>query len=615
MLSKRFSRLVKIFTGTNSGVGEELLQLEGRLERFAHFWTLAVRHFVRNRCLVRAEALAYTTLLALIPLLAVAVGITSAMLKSQGEDQIYHEIDGFVSTIMPPATIANTNHIANLDLHPGSASGLTPGNGLSGTNLILTNGSPGFMADTNQIAPATTTNFDEDTREVTAQKEAAKSIHDYIQNAQKGKYGLSGIGMILFVLIAMAMLRRVEETFNDIWGVTQGRKWWRQLSTHFTIITFGPVVLVAATIMANGHYLHATNYLVEKMPFFGRLILQTLPLIVLWFTFALFYLLAPNTQVKFSAAFIGGAVAGTLWHLNNIFAFLYVSRVITNSQIYGKLGLVPVLMLGLYFSWVIVLFGAQVAYAYQNRAVYLQDKIADNVNQRGREFVALRIMTLLGQRFQNGLSPAPVAEISAELGVPSRLTQRILRTLAAAHLVTEVAGDENAYIPARPLDTITAHHILLALRTGSGRELLVEDAHTLAGIYGDFARIEAAERAASEKISVLTLVQHLPAQFSLATPEKPKSIAPEKPGGVEDSQSVEKFGEPQKIEVPVPAVPTEKKLTTLENLESEIARMKPAEPPTASVVEIKMETVPEISLERQSARRETVQPGETEFPL
>src|ERR1700722_3692414 len=116
MLSKRFSRLVKIFTGTNSGVGEELLQLEGRLERFAHFWTLAVRHFVRNRCLVRAEALAYTTLLALIPLLAVAVGITSTLLPSPDEDQIYHVIDKFVSNIMPPATITNTSHGVTLEL-------------------------------------------------------------------------------------------------------------------------------------------------------------------------------------------------------------------------------------------------------------------------------------------------------------------------------------------------------------------------------------------------------------------------------------------------------------------------------------------------------------------
>ena len=286
-----------------------------------------------------------------------------------------------------------------------------------------------------------------------------------------------------------------------------------------------------------------------------------------------------------------------------MFAFFYVSRVITNSEIYGKLGLVPVFMLGLYLSWVILLFGAQVAYAYQNRAAYLQDKIADNINQRGREFVALRIMTLLGQRFQNGLPPAPVIELSAELGVPSRLAQRILRTLAAAQLVTEVAGDENAYIPARPLEAINAHHILSALRTGSGRELLVDNAPAGAGIYGDFARIEAAERAAAEKISVLTLVQHLPAQFTLETP---KASAPEKPAAVEFSAPVEtKSTSAKKFEA----------LEPLEVLEREIPKAQPVEPPPAGAAEIKAEPATELSAERTPARREATLPGETEFPL
>jgi hypothetical protein len=69
------------------------------------------------------------------------------------------------------------------------------------------------------------------------------------------------------------------------------------------------------------------------------------------------------------------------------------------------------------------------------------------------------------------------------------------------------------------------------------------------------------------------------------------------------------------MEVPAPAVPLEKKFATLENLELEIARTQPAEPPPAGVVEIKVETAPEVSPEKQFARRETVQPGETEFPL
>src|SRR5208283_5869141 len=94
----------------------------------------------------------------------------------------------------------------------------------------------------------------------------------------------------------------------------------------------------------------------------------------LWLAFALVYLLVPNTKVRYSAALAGGIVGGSLWHLNNLFGSLYVSHVVTNSKIYGSLGLVPVFMIGLYFSWAILLFGAQIAYAFQNRASYFEDK-------------------------------------------------------------------------------------------------------------------------------------------------------------------------------------------------------------------------------------------------
>ena len=60
------------------------LRGEGRLswpQRWVHFWVLVGRGFVRNRCPVRASALAYTTLLALIPLLAVGLGVSTGLLK------------------------------------------------------------------------------------------------------------------------------------------------------------------------------------------------------------------------------------------------------------------------------------------------------------------------------------------------------------------------------------------------------------------------------------------------------------------------------------------------------------------------------------------------------
>src|SRR2546427_5231235 len=56
-------------------------------KRFIHFWVLVGKSFARNRCPVRASALAYTTLLALIPLLAVGLGVSTKLLQSSEEQK------------------------------------------------------------------------------------------------------------------------------------------------------------------------------------------------------------------------------------------------------------------------------------------------------------------------------------------------------------------------------------------------------------------------------------------------------------------------------------------------------------------------------------------------
>jgi membrane protein len=272
------------------------------------------------------------------------------------------------------------------------------------------------------------------------------------------------------------------------------------------------------------------------MPFVGSLVFKLLPVVVIWFAFTLIYMLVPNTKVRFSAALFGGVVAGTAWHVNNLFGFLYVSRVVSNSRIYGSLGLVPVFMAGLYFSWLILLFGAQVAYAFQNRAAYLQEKLAENVNQRGREFVALRLMTFISQRFQRGFAPATVPEMTAELGIPSRLVQQVLGTLLAARLVVEIHRAEPAYAPARPLDAINAHHVLMAMRATGGQELLTRDEPARAEVVGEFARIQEAEKEAASAITMLALVERAQAKLELAAP-RAVEVEPKKKSAGRTSRS------------------------------------------------------------------------------
>ena len=44
--------------------------------------------------------------------------------------------------------------------------------------------------------------------------------------------------------MAIGLLRTIEATFNDIWGVTQGRGWFVSIVGYWATISFGPVILV-----------------------------------------------------------------------------------------------------------------------------------------------------------------------------------------------------------------------------------------------------------------------------------------------------------------------------------------------------------------------------------
>jgi len=514
MSKKSFARLSRIVTGTLGTGKDDLFSIEAsltRFEKFVHFWVLVWQSFVRNRCPVRASALSYTTLLAMIPMLAVAMSVSSVFLKSQGEKEIEHFIQGVVDNLIPAAASLEID-----DPGTGAETGLRPAptNSITETNFV---GSPVGLFDTN-TTPSTAGSAEPRVKKTLAQQ-AAGYIYGFVAKTYSGTLGVTG--MFFLVLTAIMTLTRVEETFNDIWGVTRGRDWWSRIANYFTAIALGPALIIAAFGMMGSSHLQKTRGIISALPFLEALLSTILPIAVICLTFALFYKLVPNTKVDFSAALVGGTLAGVSWHFYNQLGFLLASRVVSANAIYGVLALIPLLMGGLYVVWLTVLLGAQVAYAYQNRASYLQEKLADNVNQRGREFVALRLMTCIGQRFDRGLAPVTIREISGELGIPGKLAQQVLHTLLAARLVIEVAGAETGYSPARPLETINTHHILLAMRATQGQELVTRDEPVRVEVLGEFARIQAAEKAVASTVTLLALVNRAQARLELVAATSP----------------------------------------------------------------------------------------------
>ncbi len=420
------------------------------LQKFTHFWALVVRFFWKNRCQVRASALAYTTLMALVPLLAVSVSMLALFQISNAKSAIDHWIAQLVQHVAPTL-------------------------GLSGQQ----------GAEASREAVVT-------------------NIVTYVSNIRFGTIGVTA--MIGLVFAAISLMRTIEAAFNDIWGVTRSRSWWNSILLYWGVLTLGPAVLALVTTSS---YVRATFDHVEwmqRLPLLGVLNTALLPIVTLTVAFGLFYLLMPNTRVDPKAAAVGAAVAATLWWANTQLGALYNTRVVTYSKIYGSLGAVPLFLLGLYFSWLILLFGSQVAYVFQNRGAYLQERQAESIHQNGREFAALRLMTAIGQAFQRGERPQGAALLANRLGIPPRLASHLLRSLSAAGLLHETAGADATYVPAKPLTDLTVHGILLAIRTAHGRDLSTVDDTGRLPVSRALEAVRQAEGLAADSVTVAELV-------------------------------------------------------------------------------------------------------------
>ena len=508
---KRLYTVVQEFL-TEKGIETHEESKASRLHRLAHFWLLVCKSFSRNRCPLRATALAYTTLLALIPMLAIGFGVASSLLKEKGQAATEELIGQLIDAVAPQLKLLPAPAEPGLGVPPdrGPASEPTP-------TVKAPVAPPADLDAARGREPAASVLPRPTPPEVSAQRprpasqmrdKVAHQIYEFINNAQSKTLGISGV--VGLIVVAILLLSNIEDTFNDIWGVTRGRSWFSRIVQYWTAISLGPVVLALLAALVRNTYFQSGRESLETLPYLGRVLL---PFLVVSGAFALFYKMVPNTQVHWRAATIAGIVGGSLWLMMNIFNALQLSRVVGMSKIYGSvLAVIPIFLVGLYFSWLIVLFGAQVAYASQNRLNYLQEKKAESVNQIGREFVALRAMTFLAQQFDRGGRPPTLLEIAMEMGVPSRLVNRVLQPLIEARLVLEVSGNDVSYAPAQPLEKITCGDILQTLRAGGGLEVETRAEGARHLVREEFDRIQQAEAEAASSVTLRDLVNRIRAK-------------------------------------------------------------------------------------------------------
>jgi membrane protein len=341
---------------------------------------LAVWRFVRgvaerfyaDKCLLWATALAYTTLLSLVPLLA----LMFAVLKGLGVQQRLEPI------------------------------------------LLLKLGISG---------------------DVTAQ------IMDYIDRTNFGTLG--ALGGVTLVLTVLSLFGQIENAFNHIGRVRSGRAWYRKLTDYVSVVLLAPLLLVTTVTLTstvqNQNLLHAflqTEYVGDAL----LVALRLAPIVVNVVGLGLLYAVLPNRRPDFGALVLGAVVAGCAWQGVQWAYVAFQIGVGRYNAIYGALSQLPLTLVWIYFSWAVVLLGAEVTAVWERGS----DGRGDEA-EVGPWEIALEMLVQVAEAFGGpggGVDPRAIAR---RLRVPAGRVEAVGDTLATDGFLAPVEGHRLTYVLAR----------------------------------------------------------------------------------------------------------------------------------------------------------------------
>lgn len=312
---------------------------------------------------------------------------------------------------------------------------------------------------------------------------------------------ISGISAAFLIYAVANLLNNIEVAFNDIWNTKSGRSIKRKLTDYMSVILLGPLILIlssSATVFITSSIDELTQS-VAVLGFFRPIILffiQLIPYTLIWFLLFLVYIVFPNTTVKLKSALIAGILAGTAYQITQ-FAWIegqvFLSRY---SVIYGSFAALPLFLIWLQLSWMILLFGAEFAFALQNVGAWSYDSEDLRMNQKYKRRMSLLIMRGIVKHFEREDAPISFELLCTELNIPRRFIREIVDDLERVGLVVKVAstGEEELYQPGLDMHKIDVYMVYDRL-DGAGMESLPQ-----AGENEGYAEIEAISEQVDEAI-------------------------------------------------------------------------------------------------------------------
>jgi membrane protein len=310
---------------------------------------------------------------------------------------------------------------------------------------------------------------------------AADYVKDFASNLLLEINGgfIAGIGLVVLLWSVMQVLGNIEDSFNAIWEIKKARPFIRKFSDYLSMMIILPILFLLSSTVT----VYLSNYVTDStglMQYLGPLVaflVKLIPYLLIYLLFTLLYVVMPNTKVIFKYGLIAALISGTIYQ---IIQWVYIEFQVGVSRfgaIYGSFLALPLFLVWLQLSWLIVLLGAELSFAYQNIEKYEVESEALKIPHNKKRLVTLLIIHQIIKGFIEGTPPLSASQISHKLGLPIRLVRDILFELNESGLIAETTTEspkELAFLPAVDINQMTISYIENKLDM-QGQDLSIAD--------------------------------------------------------------------------------------------------------------------------------------------
>jgi len=330
---------------------------------------------------------------------------------------------------------------------------------------------------------------------------------DIVQNTNFAALGWAGFGVLL--LATITVLGSIEASFNRIWGIAISRNLIRRMANYISILVVVPILIgVAGTVMATLNSERVIQNLGSIGPVYTGF-LKLSPVFSAWLAFSFLYVFLPNTRVKAWPAFWGSLIGALLWlGWQKTYISLQVG-VARYNAIYGTFASIPIFLAWVYISWVIVLLGAEIAFAVQHYDTYHIERESERASLRARATLGMALITAAAERLEKGDGCLVIKDFAAEHLIPVRLLYDVVKLYTEAGWLSPVADREDAYVLLKAPERLLLKNVInVIMDAGVSAEYLGLD--RLKGkVPAVMARYGRALEAGLENKSVLDLIDGL----------------------------------------------------------------------------------------------------------